>query len=79
MTVVNFAYKNGVSESLLHEVLDFTLKTNYTRKRRANVVYRYSYFDDAMHGAERRSQAYSYDTTLKAVHYLDGRLKPKEL
>jgi hypothetical protein len=76
MIVVNFAYKNGVCESLLHEVLSFTLKDNYTRTRRANVAYRYSYFDDPEHGAERRSRAYSFDTTMKAVMYLDGRIKP---
>lgn len=77
MIVVNFAYKNGVSESLLHDVLSFTLKDNYTRARRANVAYRYSYFNDPIHGAERRSSAYSYDTTMKAVTYLDGRVKPR--
>ena len=78
MVVVNFAYKNGVCELLLHDVLNFTLKDNYTRQRRANVAYRYSYFDDPIHGAERRSRAYSFDTTMKAVAYLDGRLKTRE-
>lgn len=77
MVVVNFAYKNGVCESLLHDVLKFTLKRNYTRARQANVAYRYVYFDDIFHGTERRSRAYSYDTTLKAVAYLDGRLKKR--
>lgn len=78
MIVVNFAYKNGVSEVLLHEVLNFTLKHNYTRERRRNVAYRYTYFDDPIHGAERRSRAYSFDTTIKAVTYLDGRIKSKD-
>lgn len=77
MVVVNFAYRNGVSEELLHDVLSFTLKRNYTRDRRANVAYRYAYFDDPMQGAERRSRAYSFDTTIKAVTYLDGQVKPK--
>jgi hypothetical protein len=77
MVVVTFAYMNGVSETFLHEVLTFTLKHNYTRARRTNVAYRYSYFDDPLHGAERRSRAYSFDTTMKGVYYLDGRIKPR--
>ena len=77
MIVTNFAYKNGVCESLLHDVLTLTLGKNYTRQRKANVQYRYSYFDHPIHGKQRRQQAYSFDTTMRKVMYLDGTIKNK--
>ena len=72
LKLVSFCYQNGVSEYVLHSVLERTIKESYTADRRRQIKAKYKYFDDPIEGYNRREKAYALDLIKNKVLTFNG-------
>jgi len=61
LELVCSCYQNGVSEYVLHSVLERIIKESYTAGRRRQIKGKCKYFNDPIEGYNRREKAYALD------------------